>query len=191
MEKECRVSRTGLVSYDRNSYSAESKVAGQTATVRASAGLIRVIKNGEVVGEHIRQFGRDKTIYDPWHYLGILEHKPGALRDGAPFKDWELPSSLQQVQRRLLACTGGDREFVALLCAARIHGLAVVERACRKALVDATVRGEVILNLIARDLDPPAVDPVSTPERLCLKEEPVADCARYDALRQEVGHAAP
>lgn len=190
-EKECRVSRTGLVSYDRNSYSAESKVAGQTATVRASAGLIRVIKNGEVVGEHIRQFGRDKTIYDPWHYLSILEHKPGALRDGAPFKDWELPSSLQQVQRRLLACAGGDREFVALLCAARTHGLAVVERACRKALVDATVRGEVILNLIARELDPPAVDPVSTPERLCLKEEPVADCARYDALRQEVGHAAP
>lgn len=67
----------------------------------------------------------------------------------------------------------------------------MVERACRKALVDATVRGEVILNLIARDLDPPAVDPVSTPERLCLKEEPVADCARYDALRQEVSHAAP
>jgi hypothetical protein len=190
VERECRVSRTGLVSYDRNHYSTESKVAGQTATVRASAGLIRVIKNGEVVGEHIRQFGRDKTIYDPWHYLGILEHKPGALRDGAPFKDWELPSSLQQVQRRLLACAGGDREFVALLCAARTHGLAVVERACRKALVDATVRGEVILNLIARDLDPPAVDPVSTPERLCLKEEPVADCARYDALRQEVGHAA-
>ena len=84
-----------------------------------------MIKNGEVVGEHIRQFGRDKTIYDPWHYLGVLERKPGALRDGAPFKDWELPSGLPQVQRRLLACAGGDREFVAILCAARTHGLAM------------------------------------------------------------------
>ncbi len=190
-EKECRVSSTGLVSYDRNQYSVESRVAGQTATVRASAGQILVIKNGTVVAEHVRQFGRDKTVYNPWHYLGLLEHKPGALRDGAPFKGWELPSSLQQVQRRLLACPGGDREFVAILCAARAHGLEVVDRACRTALTESTVRGEVVLNLIARDLDPPAVEPVSTPKHLCLKEEPVADCARYDALRQEVVHAAP
>jgi hypothetical protein len=40
-------------------------------------------------------------------------------------------------------------------------------------------------------LDPPAVDPIATPEGLCLTEEPVADCARYDALRQEVCYAAP
>ena len=86
---------------------------------------------------------------------------------------------------------GGDREFVALLNAARAHGVDIVEQACRKALSDNTIRSEAILNLVARALDPLAVDPVSTPERLCLKEEPVADCARYDALRQEVSHAAP
>ncbi len=189
-EKECTVSRTGLINYDRNHYSVDSKIAGKTATVRATAGLIRVIKNGAVVGEHIRQFGRDKTIYDPWHYLGVLEHKPGALRNGSPFKGWELPSCLLQIQRRLLSRPGGDREFVAILNAARAHGVDIVEQACRKALSDNTIRSEVILNLVARALDPLAVDPVNTPDRLCLKEEPVADCARYDALRQEVRHAA-
>jgi len=191
VEKECMVSRTGLISYDRNHYSVDSKVTGHTATVRATATLIQVIKNGAVVGEHIREFGRDKTLYNPWHYLGVLERKPGALRDGAPFKGWELPPCLLQVQRRLLPHLGGDREFVAILVAARAYGLDIVERACRKALSDATFRSEVILNLITRELDPPAVDPIATPEGLCLTEEPVADCARYDALRQEVCYAAP
>lgn len=189
-EKECRVTRTSLVSYDRNQYSVESTAAGQTATIRAGAGFIRVIRNGTVIGEHPRQFGRDKTIYDPWHYVGMLERKPGALRDGAPFKGWELPPGLAQVQRRLLASAGGDREFVAILCAARTHGLELVEAMCGKALHDGLIGSEVILNLIARELNPPAVDPIATPDGLCLTHEPVANCARYDALLLEVDHAA-
>jgi hypothetical protein len=40
---------------------------------------------------HARQFGRDHLAYDLWHYLGVLEKKPGALRDGAPFKDYSGP----------------------------------------------------------------------------------------------------
>ncbi|MBU1457003.1 MAG: IS21 family transposase [Proteobacteria bacterium] len=188
-ERECRVSSTGLVNYDRNHYSVSSKVAGQSATVLATADLIQIVKNGEVVGEHIRQFGRGKTIYDPWHYLGILERKPGALRDGAPFKDWDLPSGMQQIQKRLLSRPGGDREFVEILIAARDHGLEITNDACRTALSDKTVRSEVVLNLITRKLDPPPIDPVHTPERLNLSEEPRADCGRYDSLREEVCHA--
>ena len=189
-ERECRVTRTSLISYDRNQYSVESAMAGQTVTVRAGADRIRVIKNGSVVGEHVRQFGRDKTIYDPWHYVSLLERKPGGLRNGAPFKQWALPPALSQVQGRLLAAPGGDREFVAILCAARTHGLELVEAACGKALQEKTIRGEVILNLIARELDPPATEPIPTPDSLSLQHEPVANCARYDALLAEVDHAA-
>ncbi|PHR25845.1 MAG: hypothetical protein COA36_13330 [Desulfotalea sp.] len=60
--------------------------------------MIQIVKNGEIVGEHLRCFGRGKTIYDPWHYLELLERKPGALLDGAPFKEWELPSGVKQMQ---------------------------------------------------------------------------------------------
>ena len=52
------------------------------------------------------------------------------------------------------------------------------------------VRSEVVVNLITRELDSPAIDPVNTPESRALKEEPIADCDRYDTLRQEVCHAA-
>ena len=101
-----------------------------------------------------------------------------------------LPPALSQVQGRLLAAPGGDREFVAILCAARTHGLELVEAACGKALQEKTIRGEVILNLIARELDPPASEPIPTPDSLSLQHEPVANCARYDALLAEVDHAA-
>ncbi len=55
----------------------------------------------EVVAEHPRHFGRDRTIYDPWHYLPVLVRKPGALRNGAPFKDWVCRPAMERVRRKL------------------------------------------------------------------------------------------
>ena len=72
-----------------------------------------------------------------------------------------------------------------------MYGLDIAEQACKKALSDATVRSEVVLNLMARELDPPPIDPVNTPDSLKLTEEPLANCSRYDALREERYHATP
>ena len=55
-----------------------------------------MVMDGTVVGSHRRHLGRDKVIYDPWHYLAVLEKKPGALRDGAPFKQWALPEAMAE-----------------------------------------------------------------------------------------------
>ena len=51
----------------------------------------------------VRSFGRGDTIYDPWHYVPVLARKPGALRNGAPFKDWVLPAAMERVRRKLPA----------------------------------------------------------------------------------------
>ena len=71
-----------------------------------------VRQDGELVAEHARRFGRDQTIYDPWHYLPVLASKPGALRNGAPFKDWVLPPALERVRRKLAGSDEGDRQIV-------------------------------------------------------------------------------
>ena len=184
LENECRVTTTSLVRYDRNYYSVDCRYAGKTATVRATADRVQVICNGERIGDHERQFERDKTVYDPWHYLEALRRKPGALRNGAPFQKWDLPPSLQLVQKRLLQHLGGDRSFVDILCAANQYGLTLVEESCRKALSQGTIQGEVILNLIARAADPPPIQCATPPKKLQLNEEPIADCGRYDSLRQ-------
>ncbi len=126
--------------------------------------------------------------YDPWHYLDVLERKPGALRNGAPFQGWVLPESLCRVRAYLADRPGGDREFVDILCAAREHGLELVEKVCSKAVADRVIRGEIILNMIARDLDPVPVGSAAVPTSLRIMIEPIADCSRYDALREEVLH---
>jgi hypothetical protein len=190
-ETECRVSSTCLIRYDRNHYSVDSKLAGKTATIRASAERIKVVSNGTLVADHPRQFGRDNVVYDPWHYLSVLERKPGALRNGAPFRQWDLPLSIARVRNRLSRYQGGDREFVDILRASQRHGMDIVEQACRKALSEGTVRGEIILNLIARSCDPLPVDSAQVPDSLSVTVEPTADCSRYDALRQEVHHGTP
>ena len=85
------VTGTCLISFDRNRYSVMAKAARQAVQVRAYADRIVVRCDDEVVAEHQRFFGRDRMILDPWHYLPVLARKPGALRNGAPFQDWELP----------------------------------------------------------------------------------------------------
>jgi hypothetical protein len=152
--------------------------------VRCHAERIVVLFNNEVVADHPRQFRRDRIIYDPWHYLPVLVKKPGALRNGAPFKDWDLPPALAQVRAKLKSHTDGDRQFVKVLGALLDHGLAAVEAACAEALQAGIASGDVILTVLARQRQPAAPPSITTPDALRLKIEPMADCGRYDSIRK-------
>jgi transposase len=88
---QASVSKTCLVRFDNNKYSVVSRAVGRPVEVQAYADRIVIRQDGATVGEHRRRFGRGETIYDPWHYVPVLTRKPGALRNGAPFKDWPLP----------------------------------------------------------------------------------------------------
>ncbi len=183
VEQECRVSSTSLIRYDRNHYSVPCNIAGKTATVRAKADQILIINNGKQIANHQRSFERGKTIYNPWHYLDILSRKPGALRNGAPFMDWQLPSGIKRVQSRLIRIPGGDRQCVDILFAARLHGVELTNKVCLQALSQGIIQSEVILNFLARELDGPEIEPITPPSHLQLEHEPISDCSRYDHLR--------
>jgi transposase len=86
-EKTVRVSSTCLVTFERNRYSVECRSVGRVVSVRAYAERIAIHCDGQIVGEHPRCFERGRTLYNPWHYVEALGRKPGALRNGAPFKD--------------------------------------------------------------------------------------------------------
>jgi hypothetical protein len=164
--------------------------AGRLVQVRAYAGKIVIISNGRLLGEHERHFGRDKTIFDPWHYLPVLQKKPGALRNGAPFKDWQLPDSLQNTLSSLKKFPDWDRQFVAILSAVQTHGISAVEKACEEALQHGTASKDVVLNYLSRQRDEELPQVFEPPAYLELKEEPIADCNRYDRLLREVRYAA-
>jgi len=184
------VSKTCLVRFDNNKYSVVAKAVGRPVDVHAYADRIVIRQDGEIVGEHPRRFGRDQTIYDPWHYVPVLARKPGALRNGAPFKDWVLPGSLGRVRSKLAGADDGDRQMVDILTAVLVDGMAAVETACSVALRDGVHSSDVILNILARLRQPAAPATILTPDALRLRHEPVADCARYDSLRRTV-HGTP
>ena len=167
--------------FDRNRYSVHCRAAGKLVSLRAYARGIVVVHQGEFVAEHARAFGRDKSVYDPWHYVPTLTRKPGALRNGAPFQDWELPAGLARVRKQLAKAQDGDRQFVAILAAALQDGLGAVECACEQALGQGVVSADAVLNLLARSRDSHPVA-VAVPTGLQLTVEPSANVARYDTL---------
>ena len=148
----------------------------------AYADRIVIRQDGELVAEHRRSFGRGQTVYDPWHYVPVLARKPGALRNGAPFKNWLLPGAIDRVRRKLAAVDDGDRQMVDILGAVLTDGLGAVEAACAEALSAELHSSDVILNILARRRDALAVTTVLAPEALRLHHEPTAHCARYDSL---------
>ena len=180
------VSKTCLVRFDNNRYSVAAGAVGRPVEIRAYADRIELRQEGRLVGEHERCFGRGQTIYDPWHYVPVLARKPGALRNGAPFKDWLLPASLERIRRKLAATPDGGRQMVDILTAVLSDGLPAVEAACEEALREGVHSADVVLNILARRREPAPAITIMTPDALRLRHEPAADCARYDNLRRAV-----
>src|SRR5665647_36420 len=159
-ETQHAVTGTCLISFDRNRYSVAARAVRCAVQVRAYADRIVVRLGDEVIAEHPRFFGRDRTIYDPWHYLPVLVRKPGALRNGAPFQGWELPPALARLRRKLGGGDEADRRFVRVLAAVSSDGPEAVEAAIREALDAGAASDEVILNILSRHREPPPVRPL-------------------------------
>src|SRR5579864_7548910 len=172
------VSKTCLVRFDNNKYSVAASAIGRPVEVHAYADRIVIRQDGRIVGEHSRSFGRGETIYDPWHYVPVLARKPGAWRNGAPFKDWVLPGALERVRRRLAQVDDGGRQIVEILSAVVTDGVGPVEAACAETLGDGVCSADVILNILARRRDIAQPANILTPEALRLTHAPTADCGR-------------
>src|SRR6266536_1710129 len=178
------VSKTCLVRFDNNKYSVTASAVGRPVEVHAYADHIVIRQDGRIVAEHPRSFGRGETVYDPWHYVPVLARKPGALRNGAPFKDWVLPAAMERVRRKLAGAEDGNRQMVDILTAVLTDGLLAVDAACAEAIVHGVHSADVVLNILARQRDPGPPLTILTPAALTLRHAPIADCARYDNLRR-------
>ena len=180
------VSKTCLVRFDNNKYSVMASAVGRPVEVHAYADRIVIRQDGRIVAEHPRSFGRGDTVYDPWHYVPVLARKPGALRNGAPFKDWVLPAAMERVRRKLAGADDGNRQMVEILTTVLTDGLPAVEAACAEAIAQGVHSADVVLNILARRRDPGPPATIITPAALTLRHAPIADCARYDNLRRTI-----
>jgi hypothetical protein len=150
-----------------------------------------VAAEGQTLCEHERVIQRShhlppRTIYDWRYYLAVIQRKPGALRNGAPFAD--LPPAFRQLQDQMLRRPGGDREMVDILALVLHHDEQAVLVAVEMALAEGVATKTHVLNLLHRLIDGktsggPEID---TSQALILRREPTADVERYDSLRAQI-----
>lgn len=132
-----------------------------------------------------------RTVYAWRHYLAVIQRKPGALRNGAPFT--EMPDAFRRLQSHLLKRTGGDREMAEILALVLQHDEQAVLCAVELALEAGVPTKTHILNLLHRLIDGKTNTSakIDAPQVLTLRHEPKANVERYDALRgKEKRHAS-
>jgi hypothetical protein len=194
VESLARVSSTCLVAVARNRYSVPCELAGHTVSTHLYPGKVVIVADDVVVASHERLSDRGQTKYDWQHYIPLIQRKPGALRNGAPFLD--MPEPLQQLRRALLRDPGGDRVMAQVLAIVPTSGLDAVLVAVELAL-EGTRQGRVsvehVVNVLARLNAVPAPENATT--ALQVTTPPLANTERYDSLRagsaatEEADHA--
>jgi hypothetical protein len=134
--KPARVSSLSLVRYDRNDYSVPTAYGHRPVLVRGSVEEVVIACGAEIIARHPRSYGREDFIFDPRHYLALLEQKIGALDQAAPLQGWDLPDAFGTLRRLLEARMGkgGKREYVQVLRLLETFRLEDVHAAAREAL---------------------------------------------------------
>jgi hypothetical protein len=193
-----RVSPACLLHLERNRYSVPASFANRPVSVRVYPERIVVVAEGQIICEHRRVFARSHqrksptTVFDWRHYLAVIQRKPGALRNDAPFA--ELLPAFRTLQQRMLKAPGGDREMVEILALVLQHDEQAVLTAVELALEAGVPTKTHILNVLHRLVDGKPMDtpPIKAPQALTLTNEPQANVERYDALRKalETRHAS-
>lgn len=195
IERSAKVSSTCLVAVARNRYSVPCELAGQRVSTRLYPSRVEIASDEAIVASHARVADRGHICYDWQHYIALVQRKPGALRNGAPFAD--MPAPLLRLRQGLMRHDGGDKTMAQVLNCVSIHGLEAVLVAVELVIESGALSTEHVLNVLARLNAPPTPETVES--RLHLEEAPVANTGRYDSLRGvdegshttvEVDHAA-
>ena len=179
VERSAKVSSTCLVAVARNRYSVPCELAGQRVSTRLYTSRVEIATDEAIVASHARVADEGHICYDWQHYIALIQRKPGALRNGAPFAD--MPAPLLRLRQGLMRYDGGDRTMAQVLNCVASHGLEAVLVAVELVIESGVLSTEHVLNVLAR------LNAVPTPESvestLQLKEMPVANTGRYDSLR--------
>ncbi|HQR85081.1 MAG TPA: IS21 family transposase, partial [Polynucleobacter sp.] len=189
VERSAKVSSTCLVAVARNRYSVPCELAGQRVCTRLYPSRVEIATDEAIVASHVRAANEGQICYDWQHYIALVQRKPGALRNGAPFAD--MPQSLLRLRQGLMRHDGGDKTMAQVLNCVSSHGLEAVLVAVELVIESGVLSTEHVLNVLARLNATPM--PESVESSLQLTEVPIANTGRYDSLRTdvlvEVGHA--
>jgi hypothetical protein len=165
--KAARVSSLSLVRYDRNDYSVPTAYGHRPVLVRGYVGEVVIACGAEVIARHPRSYAREDFVFDPRHYLALLERKIGALDQAAPLRGWDLPEAFATLRRLLEARMGrhGKREYVQVLRLLEVFRPEDVHAAVREALKLGAIGFDAVKHLVLCRIErrPPKLDLAAYP----------------------------
>jgi transposase len=128
-------SSESLVRYDTNDYSVPVSSAHHQTTIKASVRFIEVYQQDNLIAKHRRCWDRERQIFEPMHYLELLEHKPGSLDHARPLEELQLPKCFD-TYRKLLEThrDNGTKEYIQMLLLLKKYSVNQISKAISKAL---------------------------------------------------------
>ena len=157
-----RVSSLSLVRYRTNDYSAPVAYGHREVLVRGYVDQVVISCGAEVIARHPRSYEQDDFVFDPIHYLPLLERKTAALDQAAPLQGWDLPEEYQTLRRLLEARMGkrGKREFVQVLRLLENFSHQEVHHAVKDALRLGAISFDAVKHLLLCRIEgrPPRLD---------------------------------
>jgi hypothetical protein len=160
--RPARVSSLSLVRYERNDYSVPTAYGHRAVLVRGYVDEVVIACGAEVIARHPRAYGREDFVFDPLHYLALIERKIGALDQAAPLQGWALPEAFATLRRLLEARMGrpGKREYVQVLRLLETFRLEDVHAAVREALRLGAIGYDAVKHLVLCRIErrPPRLD---------------------------------
>ena len=161
-QQASRVSSLSLVRYRTNDYSVPVAYGHRDVLVKGYVDEVVISCGAEVIARHPRSYEQEDFVFDPIHYLPLLERKIGALDQAAPLAGWELPDEYATLRQRLEARMGtkGKREFVRVLRLMEDFSPPEVHHAVREALRLGAVGFDAVKHLLLCKIEgrPPRLD---------------------------------
>jgi len=161
-KRAARASSQALVRFATNDYSVPTEYAHQRVLVKAFVWEVVIACGSAMIARHTRSYGREEMIFDPLHYLALLEQKPRALDQAAPLVNWQLPAEFAELRRQMDARLGqrGRREYVQVLRLLETFSLEQVAAAVRQAQRLQAISCDAVKHLLLCALEqrPPRLD---------------------------------
>ena len=180
-----RASSQALVRYETNDYSVPVAYGHQRVLLKAFVWEVVIACGSEVIARHRRSYGREEMIFDPLHYLALLEQKTNALDQAAPLAGWELPAEFVELRRQMEARLGkrGRREYVQVLRLLETFPLGEVSAAIRQAQLLQAISFDAVKHLLLCAIEerPPKLDLENYPY-LPVAQVALTRAADYQAL---------
>jgi transposase len=157
-----RVSSLALVRYERNDYSVPTAYGHRAVLVQGYVDEVVIACGAEIIARHKRSYAREDFVFDPLHYLALLEQKIGAFDQAAPLQGWKLPEAFATLRRLLEARMGkpGKREYVQVLRLLETFRLEDVDAAVHEALHLGAIGYDAVKHLVLCRIErrPPKLD---------------------------------